>query len=209
MTEKSFAETLRTSEAVRFLTDAFPVYISFIDTEHRYQFVNKAYLDRHDRSREEIEGRHVRDFSGDKGYEQVRPHLERTEAGERSTFEVHVRDMYHVATLVPHYGPDGQVDGSLVLSLDVTELVAARAALDSERARRTLEAELLHHAVELGAESDSFHEALQRIVEKVCQMTDWPVGHVYVVCLNESALKRRSNAPMKRHAKRIRNSRRF
>ncbi len=35
MTEKSLAETLRTSEAVRFLTDAFPAYIGFVDTEHR------------------------------------------------------------------------------------------------------------------------------------------------------------------------------
>jgi len=121
----------------------------------------------------------VRDLLGDKGYEQVRPNLERTEAGERSTFEYHIKDRDIISTVVPHYGPDGKVDGSLVLAQDVTELVAARAALDSERARRTLEAELLHHAVELGAESDSFHEALQRIVEKVCQMTDWPVGHVY------------------------------
>jgi signal transduction histidine kinase len=129
MTEKSFAETLRTSEAVRFLTDAFPARISLIDTEHRYQFVNKFYQECHDRSREEIEGHHVRDLYGDKGYEAIRPHLERTEAGERSMVEVHVNDMDHLSTLVPHYGPDGKVDGILVLSQDVTELRATRAAL--------------------------------------------------------------------------------
>jgi len=142
MTEKSFVETLRTSDVVRFLTDAFPAYMSFIDTAHRYQFVNKAYLDRLDRSREEIEGRHVRDLLGDEGYEQVLPNLERTETGERSTLEFHIKDRDIISTVVPHYGPDGKVDGSLVLAQDVTELVAARAALNSERARRTLEAEL-------------------------------------------------------------------
>jgi signal transduction histidine kinase len=111
------------------LTDAFPARISLIDTEHRYQFVNKFYQECHDKSREEIEGHHVRDLYGDKGYEAIRPHLERTEAGERSTVEVHVNDRDHLSTLVPHYGPDGEVDGILVLSQDVTELRAARAAL--------------------------------------------------------------------------------
>jgi hypothetical protein len=61
----------------------------------------------------------------------------------------------------------------------VAERTTDLSAANQQLTRRFLEAELLHHAVELGAESDSFHEALQRIVEKVCQMTDWPVGHVY------------------------------
>ena len=33
--------------------------------------------------------------------------------------------------------------------------------------------------MEIGAESNSFHEALQHIVNTVCEMTEWPVGHVY------------------------------
>jgi len=129
MTEKSFVETLKTSETVRFLTDAYPAYMSFVDTEHRYLFVNKAYQDRLDRSRGEIEGHHLRDLHGDEGYEALRPFVERTEAGERSTVEVHVNDRDYLSTHVPHYGPDGKVDGTLVLSQDVTELRAARAAL--------------------------------------------------------------------------------
>ena len=129
MTDELFTETLRTNEAIRFLTDTLPAYMSFVDTEHQYQFVNKAYQDRLDRSREDIEGHHVRDLHGDKGYEALRPHLERSEAGERSTAEVHVNDRDYLSTHLPHYGPDGKVDGTLVIAQDVTEMRATRAAL--------------------------------------------------------------------------------
>ncbi len=46
-------------------------------------------------------------------------------------------------------------------------------------ARRSLEASLLHRAAEIVAETHSFEEALQRVVDLICEMIGWPVGHVY------------------------------
>ncbi len=40
---------------------------------------------------------------------------------------------------------------------------------------------MLHRAAEMAAETDSFEEALQQVVDMVCEMTDWPVGHVYEI----------------------------
>ncbi|MCH6551110.1 MAG: response regulator, partial [Planctomycetes bacterium] len=45
--------------------------------------------------------------------------------------------------------------------------------------RKSLEAQLLHRAAEMAAGTDSFDEALQQVVDLVCDMTAWPVGHVY------------------------------
>ena len=54
-----------------------------------------------------------------------------------------------------------------------------------ERERRlaaqSLEETLLHRAAEMAAETDSFEEALQQVVDMLCEMTGWPVGHVYEI----------------------------
>jgi PAS domain S-box-containing protein len=38
---------------------------------------------------------------------------------------------------------------------------------------------LLHKVTELAAESSSTHLALHDVVNLICEMTDWPIGHVY------------------------------
>ncbi|MGE3539206.1 MAG: ATP-binding protein [Candidatus Tectimicrobiota bacterium] len=53
--------------------------------------------------------------------------------------------------------------------------------MQSQLAQQMLEANLLRQVVELAAEPCSFEEALQRVIDMVCKMTDWPVGHAYVV----------------------------
>ncbi len=45
--------------------------------------------------------------------------------------------------------------------------------------RQAMEAKLMHRTAELGTEADSIDEALQRVVRLVCELTKWPVGHVY------------------------------
>ncbi len=49
----------------------------------------------------------------------------------------------------------------------------------ADLARQTMEANLLHRAAEVAAETDSFDDAIQQVVHLVCEMTGWPVGHVY------------------------------
>jgi len=46
-------------------------------------------------------------------------------------------------------------------------------------ARRSLENSLLHRVGEIVAETASFEDALQRVVDLICELTGWPVGHVY------------------------------
>jgi PAS domain S-box-containing protein len=44
---------------------------------------------------------------------------------------------------------------------------------------QSLEASLLYRAAEIVTETASFEEALQRVVDLFCELTGWPVGHVY------------------------------
>ncbi len=48
-------------------------------------------------------------------------------------------------------------------------------------ARQTLEIRLLQQATLHATERDSFEEALQTSLDTLCEMTGWPIGHVYVV----------------------------
>ena len=54
--------------------------------------------------------------------------------------------------------------------------------------RQSLEATLLNRANEIGAKTVDFQEALQEIVDLICQLTDWPEGHVYEVAKGELQL---------------------
>ncbi len=59
--------------------------------------------------------------------------------------------------------------------LHVDEARRARSAAE----RQALEAQVIHRAAEMAADIDSQDEGLQRVVDMICEMTGWPVGHVY------------------------------
>ncbi len=69
----------------------------------------------------------------------------------------------------------GEVQYMYGVYQDVTDRKEAEQLL----ARQSLEANLLHRTTEIVAETVSFEEALQRVVDLICELTGWPVGHVY------------------------------
>lgn len=69
-------------------------------------------------------------------------------------------------------------EGLLVIS--AIHNITARKKVQAQLAQQMLEATLLRRVVEMAAEPCSFEEALQRVLDMVCEMTDWPVGHAYV-----------------------------
>ena len=76
--------------------------------------------------------------------------------------------------------PDGQ--DTPVLFTDVTDLKRAELevrAHERRLAQQASEANLLHSAAEMAAATESFDEALQQVVNRICEATGWPVGHVY------------------------------
>ena len=62
--------------------------------------------------------------------------------------------------------------------------ISERMKLEHALSRRALEAELLYQAVVMADETDSLDEALQRCIDIVCEITEWPVGHAYVPSSN-------------------------
>ena len=65
-------------------------------------------------------------------------------------------------------------------TVELTREVAEREQVQRRLEQQALKFRLLHRTVAMAAETTSLSEALQRCVDTVCEMTGWPVGHVYL-----------------------------
>ncbi|MEE8444430.1 MAG: PAS domain S-box protein, partial [Alphaproteobacteria bacterium] len=121
------AARLRDTESLlRTLADSSPVLISYITRDRRVRFCNTAFAARHGYDRDEIIGKHQEEFWGDEDHADVLDLIDRTLAGEVTSSERRRRHAngsmhYHFTTRAPHFGPDGEVQGYLIVAQDITE----------------------------------------------------------------------------------------
>ena len=144
----------RREEQFQLVTDALPVLVSYVDSEQRYRFNNRAHETFFGRPRADLPGMHLRDAVGEKQYQRVRPYVERALAGEQVAFDVDTstpqgQRRYDHVVYVPDADPDGTVRGFVALSADITE----RKLAEQERVR------LLAAEQEARAEAQSANRA--------------------------------------------------
>jgi diguanylate cyclase (GGDEF)-like protein/PAS domain S-box-containing protein len=124
------------SEArLRTIADNVPALISYVDTNERYRFVNRAYLDWFDLRLVEIIGRTMREVWGYEAYAIRKPHVEAVLRGERVSFDRHMmrngREFYLEIVFIPQFDHMKQVVGFFVLSLDISDRKQKEALLES------------------------------------------------------------------------------
>jgi two-component system sensor histidine kinase/response regulator len=85
-------------------------------------------------------------------------------------------DRWSSTTKLPLRDQNGRIIGTFGVSRDITELKLTEAQLE----RQALEARLLHQSTTIAGQTSSFTDALQRCVDLVCELTGWPIGHVYL-----------------------------
>lgn len=112
-------------QELRLITDALPALISYVDTNGCYQFVNQTYEVWFSCSRDEILGKSVRELSGEAAYQIAEPYINRTLAGQITTYEAEIRypsgKKYISATFIPDFSPNAQVKGHYSLVTDISE----------------------------------------------------------------------------------------
>ncbi len=132
---RSRTEALRRSEQrLREITDAIPAAVAYFDRSLIYRYANKGYADWFGWSAAAIEGTQIREVTGQEVFAIVSPYVARALAGEQLSYEYTLtgRDgapAHARSTLVPDIGPDGEVHGCYVHSVDVTEQRHTQAAL--------------------------------------------------------------------------------
>ena len=144
---KQAEEVLQQREAeLRLVTNAVPALISFVDSDQRYRFNNRAYEEWFGHPAAQIYGKHLQEVLGETGYEGIRPYVEQVLAGQEVTFESQIsykdggtREID--ATYVPRFNSQGKVEGFVTLVNDITDRKQAEATLRESEARFRLMAD--------------------------------------------------------------------
>ncbi len=132
---QSITEALRRSEEnLRLITDTVPALIGYFDHQEIYRFANQGYADWFGCPKEEVLGRSIHDMVGDEVYTDVSHHIHLALKGQRVSYEYTMRRpgggvVYARSELVPELDADGRVAGCFVLSVNITDLKNAQAAL--------------------------------------------------------------------------------
>lgn len=107
------------------IIDEVPALISYVDNDRRYRLVNRMYSEWFGRSREEIEGKAVREILGDTAYEALLPEIDAVLSGETINFErllnyVDGGERFVRGSLIPDISDTGEVRGYFALLTDDT-----------------------------------------------------------------------------------------
>ncbi|HEV8693733.1 MAG TPA: PAS-domain containing protein [Lysobacter sp.] len=124
----------RSEERLRLITDAVPALIAYFDRDEVYGYVNKGYAEWFGCSKDTVVGKRIREVAGDDVYGAIAHHVARSLDGHRVSYEYSMRRsdgkvLHARSELVPEVDSDGVVLGCFVLSVDITELKDAQAAL--------------------------------------------------------------------------------
>lgn len=124
-------ESFERTRLYRSIADELPIMISYINSEGRYEFVNRAYEVFFGRTRDQLVGRRVREMIEPAAYQSVWPHIEAALQGYPATAEAAVhdalgRDRRLLVSYAPYRSGGSDVKGVYSLLSDVTEQCNAR-----------------------------------------------------------------------------------
>jgi PAS domain S-box-containing protein len=138
ITERKQAEEAvrRSEEQLRLITDRLPAFVSYIDREGRYQFVNRMYEHWYGLKGSEMRGKRRRDFTTEETAQLADPYEKRALAGEPVRYENVLRKPsgeYSVQDV--EFVPDrdsvtGELRGAVIVAHDITEQKKIRQALE-------------------------------------------------------------------------------
>lgn len=158
---------------LQFITDALPVLVSYIGTDQRYQFVNRAYERWFGLPRSQIVGRHVEQVLGKEAYAELRSHMEAAARGEEGNLRsripyAHGGVRFIHARYVPDVAPDGSVLGFVALVTDITEEERAKEL----REAAVLRTERLMKVTAAMAEAVDTAQVIEALVDRVAEALD-------------------------------------
>ena len=155
---KVIETALRASEAqLRLVTDDAPVFITQLDRDHRFKFVNRTYARRFGFEPQDLIGKHFTEVMGETPYAAIRDQIDAALSGQRVEFEAEIP----YASLGPRWvfviheperSATGDVVGLVAVITDITErklaeqeVTAARdKAVEASRAKDDFLARLSH-----------------------------------------------------------------
>ena len=110
---------------LRFITDALPALISYVDDSECYTYVNETYCKWFGLKKNEIIGKTIREIVGEAAYDVLSPYIFSALSGKEVSFEKEVPfelgARYVNARYIPQRDSEGNVKGFAVLVVDMTD----------------------------------------------------------------------------------------
>jgi PAS domain S-box-containing protein len=136
-------ELTESESHLRLMADSLPALISYVDSEQRYIFNNKAYEEWFGQERTEVTGRYIREVLGESVYQTIRAYVEAALTGKTVSFEQELPykwggTRYVSASYVPDFGEHGEVRGIFALVNDITERKRMEVALLKSKRMATI-----------------------------------------------------------------------
>lgn len=133
---KQNEEALKQGEKlIRLINDSIPAFISYVDANERYVFVNRAYENYFGN----VQGKYVCDVVDEATYKRSKPAIKKVLTGERIIFEnsLELKDgvMELEVKYVPDISDDGSVRGFVVLAHDISDRKRVEEALRESATR--------------------------------------------------------------------------
>ncbi|MEO7597633.1 MAG: response regulator [Opitutus sp.] len=151
-------QSLREREAqLRLVTDDAPVFITQLDREHRFKFVNRTYARRFGFEPQDLIGKHFTEVMGDAPYAAIRDHIDAALNGKRVEFEAEIAyaslgPRWVFVVHEPERSTTNEVVGLVAVITDITDrklaeqqVAAARdTAVEASKAKDEFLARLSH-----------------------------------------------------------------
>lgn len=150
-------ELLAREAQLRLVTDYAPVFITQIDRQHRFKFVNRTYAQRFGFEPVQVIGRHFTEIMGEEPYVAIRAHIDAALSGKRVEFEAEIAyaslgPRWVFVIHEPEHSPEGEIVGLVAVITDITErkhaeqeVAAARdKAVEASRTKDDFLARLSH-----------------------------------------------------------------
>ncbi len=131
MTFIDINEIKRVQNQLRLITDAIPVWISYVDDQQCYRFNNQVYENWFGQPSTEINGRRLEDVLGTDIYEQIYEYVQKALSGESVSFDLEISPENTInpkfpmdwvsVNYVPHIIESGEVKGFFALMSDISD----------------------------------------------------------------------------------------
>lgn len=121
----------------RLITDAIPAAIAYIDADLQYQFANRRYLELFGGDTENLIGKDIREVQGGALFSAQEDNIFQVQTGEEFVFlqQITLKNggTLHLQTAyIPHCEKSGKVIGFFIQHHDITDLVLAKEALQTQ-----------------------------------------------------------------------------